>query len=84
MKHRTKSRARLIRNSLIASTLAAMLQGGSVRAALAHSHSLENHLHQSERSQRRSFRDKLVSAASRFSTQNLPMASSGIPRAENG
>jgi rare lipoprotein A len=76
VKHRSNPARRLIRNALIASTLAVVLTaGGSVRPALAHGLGLNKthlkHAPQSERSERRSFRDKLAAAASRSYQHSL-------------
>jgi hypothetical protein len=76
VKHRSNPARRLIRNALIASTPAAVLTaGGSLRPVFAHGLGLgKNHVkhaHQSERVERRSFRDTLAAAASR-SYQHSP------------
>jgi rare lipoprotein A len=79
VKHRSNPARRLIRNALIASTLAAVLTaGGSLRPIFAHGLGLAKnhvkHAHQSERGERRSFRDTLAAAASR-SYQYSPRSS---------
>jgi peptidoglycan lytic transglycosylase len=69
VKHRSNPARRLIRNALIASTLAAVLTAGGSLPAFAHGLGLgKNHVkhaHQSERGERRSFRDTLAAIASR-------------------
>ena len=76
MKHRGKFARRRIRNTLFASTLAAALTAaGGPHLGLAHGLALDKthvkHAHQSERGERRSFRDKLAAAAGRSYQHSL-------------
>jgi rare lipoprotein A len=76
VKYRSDPARRLIRNALITSTLAAVLTAAGGFPAFAHGRGLREshakHAHQSERGERRSFRDTLTAAASRSYPHSSP------------